>query len=94
MELAAQKEEILIILAKYTEIPDKVKLRQLSHLMYEDKPKDETEAKFRSLLGSVPIALVNIFHTYMGVFFDCPPPPAFQYQNESRVARITIFMEQ
>ena len=94
MELAAMKEEILTILAKYTEIPDKVKLRQLSHLMYEDKPKDETEAKFRSLLGSVPIALVNIFHTYMGVFFDCPPPPAFQYQNESRAARITIFMEQ
>ena len=69
MELAAKKEEILTILAKYTEIPDKVKLRQLSHLMYEDKPKDETEAKFRSLLGSVPIALVNIFHTNTYLIF-------------------------
>ena len=75
MELAAKKEEILAILAKNTEIPDKVKLRQLSHLMYEDKPKDETEAKFMSLLGSVPIALVNIFHTYMGVFFRLPHSP-------------------
>ena len=77
MELAAKKEEILTILAKYTEIPDKVKLRQISHLMYEDKPKDETEAKFRSLLGSVPIALVNIFHTYMGVFSIAPLPLRF-----------------
>ena len=64
MEIATNKsssEELLNILSKFTEIPDKVKLVQLSHLMYKsEKPKKERGVEFKTLLTSLPIDLVKI----------------------------------
>ena len=66
MEIASNKsssEELLNILSKFTEIPDKVKLVQLSHLMYKsEKPKKERGEEFKTLLTSLPIDLVKICH--------------------------------
>ena len=63
MEIASNKsssEELLNILSKFTEIPDKVKLVQLSHLMYKsEKPKKERGVEFKTLLTSLPIDLVK-----------------------------------
>ena len=78
MELAAQlsnreqSKEMIDILAKFTEIPGKVKLLQLSALMYGDKPQKEREAEFKNLLSSVPTDLVSIYET-MSYPQDYPP---------------------
>ena len=62
MEIAAKRghSEILKILAEFTEIPDKVKLIQMSVLMISDKPKRSKE-KFLSILESLPLDSVRIF---------------------------------
>ena len=78
MEIASNKsssEELLNILSKFTEIPDKVKLVQLSHLMYKsEKPKKERGEEFKTLLTSLPIDLVKICHALhkdLKDFFFC-----------------------
>ena len=78
MEIASNKsssEELLNILSKFTEIPDKVKLVQLSQLMYKsEKPKKERGEEFKTLLTSLPIDLVKIcdaLHKDLKEFFFC-----------------------
>ena len=56
-EVEAQK--ILEIFAEFTDIADKVKLYQMSVLMFSDKPTRAKE-KFQSLLESLPVDLVRI----------------------------------
>ena len=68
MELAAKLDsdenakDMINILAKFTEIPGKVKLVQLSRLMYSKKPKKEAETEFKNILSSVPTDLVRIYN--------------------------------
>ena len=50
--------EMVAILAEFTEVPDDVKLEALSKLMYFNE-KEETQEKFRKLLGSLPVDLVR-----------------------------------
>ena len=84
MEIASNKsssEELLNILSKFTEIPDKVKLVQLSHLMYKSEPKKERGVEFKTLLTSLPIDLVKICHAlhkdlkefFFAFFPNCQP---------------------
>ena len=49
--------EIRRLLAKYTEMPDNVKLFHLSTLMFRGEAIDLEE--FRSMLGSLPVELVR-----------------------------------
>ena len=64
MEIAASRgsnwSDVLKILAEFTEIPDKVKLIQMSLLMNSDKSKRSKE-KFQSMLESLPVDLVSTF---------------------------------
>jgi len=53
----AQLLEIRRLLAKYTEMPDNVKLFHLSTLMFRGEATDLEE--FRSMLGSLPVELVS-----------------------------------
>ena len=50
--------EMVAILAEFTEVPDDVKLEGLSKLMYFNE-KEETQEKFRKLLGWLPVDLVR-----------------------------------
>ena len=74
MEVAAQlssdAQDMIDILAKFTEVPAKVKLVQLSSLMYSKKPKKGVEAEFKNILSSVPMDLVRI---YKMLFFEKSP---------------------
>ena len=78
MEIAAKissdenAKDMIDILAKFTEIPGKVKLVQLSRLMYSEKQKKGVEAEFKNLLSSVPTDLVSIYET-MSYPQDYPP---------------------
>ena len=49
---------MVAILAEFTEVPDDVKLEGLSKLMYFNE-KEETQEKFRKLLGLLPVDLVR-----------------------------------
>ena len=72
MEIAATRghSEVLKILAEFTEIPDKVKLIQMSLLMNSDKPKRSKE-KFQSMLESLPVDLVSTFVAAYPQFLFC-----------------------
>ena len=65
MEIALEKEneEMLCLLAKFTEMPDSCKLFYLSKLMYKGRHCDEIKAKakgdFRKTLISLPVELVS-----------------------------------
>merc|ERR1719209_2630299 len=60
MEIAVNcsNSEVLAILAEFTEITDRVKLLQMSYLIYNDKPKKSKE-EFQSILESLPVDLVS-----------------------------------
>ena len=72
MEIAATRghSEVLKILAEFTEIPDKVKLIQMSLLMNSDKSKRSKE-KFQSMLESLPVDLVSTFVGAYPQFLFC-----------------------
>ena len=60
MEIAVNRSnsEVLAILSEFTEITDRVKLLQMSYLIYNDKPKKSKE-EFQSILESLPVDLVR-----------------------------------
>ena len=50
------------ILAEFTEIPDKVKLLQLSKMMHSSSDNVEnSKEEFQSILSTVPADLVSLF---------------------------------
>ena len=60
MEIAAREDdrkEVLAILGEFTEIPDRVKLAQLSKLMYVNA--EETKEDFQKILSLVPVESVR-----------------------------------
>ena len=56
--LSRENEEVFNILAEFTEIPDRIKLVQLSHIMDKDEAKSKTLAEFNNLLSSVSVDMV------------------------------------
>ena len=60
MEIAAEgeKDEMLHLLAEFTEMPDHIKLYHLSRLMYKGEEKANEE--FRKTLSSLSVELVSI----------------------------------
>ena len=54
LEIAEKEEsgELLKLLGKFTKIPDDMKLRKLSQLMY--KEEEEAKEQFRDLLTTLP----------------------------------------
>ena len=53
-----EREEVLSILGEFTEIPDILKLEQLSRLMYVNA-EEETKEEFRKLLSTLPVKSVR-----------------------------------
>jgi len=61
MDIAVEieNEEMLGLLADFTEIPDHIKLYHLSKLMYRGKHKAKEMEEFKKILGSLSVELVN-----------------------------------
>ena len=55
------RPEMLKILEEFTEIPDKVKLLQLSKLMGSSDDVEKSKEEFQSILRSIPADLVSSF---------------------------------
>ena len=60
MEIAAEgeKDELLQLLAEFTEMPDHIKLYRLSKLMYKGEEKSNEE--FQKTLSSLSVKLVSV----------------------------------
>ena len=60
MEIAINKEdlEVLKILANFTEVPNKIKHKQL-RIMLDREKRGSPSTEFRKLLQSVPVEEVN-----------------------------------
>ena len=53
-----ERREVFSILGEFTEIPDILKLEQLSRLMYVNA-EEETKEEFRKLLSTLPVKSVR-----------------------------------
>ena len=64
MDIAVEieNEEMLRLLADFTEIPDHIKLYHLSKLMYRGKHKAKEMEEFKKILGSLSVELVSPLH--------------------------------
>ena len=62
MDIAAEREreEMISLLAEFTEMPDHVKLIYLSKLMYKGEDKAKEREEFKNILGSLPVELVSL----------------------------------
>ena len=61
MAVSRDQKEMLKILTEYREIPDKVKLLQLSKLMGSSDDVKKSKDEFQSILCSLPTNLVSTF---------------------------------
>ena len=64
MEIAVERNlpDMFKILAEFTEIPDKVKLLQLSKMMQSSSDNVEnSKEEFQSILSTLPADLVSLF---------------------------------
>ena len=61
MDIAAERgrEEIISLLAEFTEMPDHVKLLHLSMLMYKGEHKAKEREQFKNILSSLSVELVS-----------------------------------
>ena len=71
MEIAAEgeRDEMLHLLAEFTEMPDHIKLYHLSRLMYKGEEKANEEEEFRKTLSSLSVELVSVQSIGMLCFF-------------------------
>ena len=70
MEIAVQRNlpDMFKILAEFTEIPDKVKLLQLSKMMQSSSDNVEnSKEEFQSILSTLPADLVSLFLALPGL---------------------------
>ena len=60
MDIAVEREseEMISLLAEFTEMPDPVKLFYLSKLMY--KGENKAKEKFKNILSSLSVELVSL----------------------------------
>lgn len=61
---------VLDILKEFTELPDNVKLVQLSKLMCSSDDVEKSKEEFQGLLHSLPVDLVSSDHSHY-LHFDC-----------------------
>merc|ERR1719209_289683 len=61
MDIAAEggREEMISLMAEFTEMPDHVKLLYLSMLMYKGEQKAKEREEFKNILSSMSVDLVN-----------------------------------
>ena len=70
MEIAVERNlpDMFKILAEFTEIPDKVKLLQLSKMMQSSSDNVEnSKEEFQSILSTLPADLVSLFLALPGL---------------------------
>ena len=62
MDIAVEREseEMISLLAEFTEMPDPVKLFYLSKLMYKGENKAKEREKFKNILSSLSVELVSL----------------------------------
>ena len=62
MDIAVEREqeEMISLLAEFTEMPDHVKLFYLSKLMYKGEDKAKEREEFKSILSSLSVELVSL----------------------------------
>ena len=62
MDIAVEREseEMIALLAEFTEMPDPVKLFYLSKLMYKGENKAKEKEKFKDILSSLSVELVSL----------------------------------
>ena len=79
MEIAViwDRADMLKILEEFTEIPDKVKLLQLSKLMSSSDNVEKSKDEFQSILSSLPADLVSSFFLYLLT----PPSEASEFSK-------------
>ena len=51
--------EMLALLAQFTEMPDDIKLFQLSKMMHTSQQKTKEMEEFKKILSSLPVELVS-----------------------------------
>ena len=61
---------VLDILKEFTELPDNVKLVQLSKLMCSSEDVEKSKEEFKGLLHSLPVDLVSSDHSHY-LHCDC-----------------------
>lgn len=61
MDIAAEggREEMISLMAEFTEMPDHVKLLYLSMLMYKGEQKAKEREEFKNILSSMSVDLVG-----------------------------------
>ena len=62
MDIAVEREseEMISLLAEFTEMSDPVKLFYLSKLMYKGENKAKEKEKFKNILSSLSVELVSL----------------------------------
>ena len=62
MDIAVEREseDMISLLAEFTEMPDPVKLFYLSKLMYKGENKAKEKKKFKNILSSLSVELVSL----------------------------------
>ena len=82
VEAENANDEMLRLLAEFTEMPDHIKLVYLSKLMYKGEcwgyvhDKAKAREDFRKILSSLPVELVSLISISMTYFLDAIASPA------------------